>query len=139
VGRCYGPSGSHGMEPILRMVEAAAAGKPADLSHVPANSRGHTIYVKDTGEAAAVLHLKDTLEHHVYNVTDGDDPTMGEVADIVRELIPTARITLGPVQESKFPPMPAPNTRLAGETGFIPRKLKEGIKAYIAFVKERVY
>ena len=139
VGRCYGPSGTHASEPILQMVEGSVVGKEVNLSHVPANSRGHTIYVKDTGEATALLQLKDALEHYVYNVADGDDPTMGEVADIVRELIPTARITLGPAQEGKFAPTLAPPTRLAEETGFRPRKLREGIAAYIAFVRDGAY
>ncbi len=139
VGRCYGPYGSHPNEPILRMVEGAVAGKAVDLSRVPVNSRGHTIYVKDTGEATALLHLKEKLYHYVYNVTDGDDPTMGEVADMVREVIPTARITLGPEQEGMPAATPALHTRLTEETGFAPRKLKDGIEAYIAFVRDGVY
>jgi len=139
VGRCYGPSGTHLGEPILQMVEGAVAGREVNLSHVPANSRGHTVYVKDAGEATALLQLKDTLGHSVYNITDGNDPTMGEVADIVRELVPTAKIRLGPVQEGKFAPSLAPCARLAEETGFRPRGLKEGIAAYIAFVRDGTY
>ena len=139
VGHCYGPSTSHALDPMARMVEAAVAGKPVDLSSVPANARAHTVYVKDAGEATALLQLKETLQHHVYNVTDGDHPTMGEVAQIVRELVPTARITLGPEREGGFVQTPPPHKRLAEETGFRPRGLKEGIAAYIAFVRDGTY
>jgi nucleoside-diphosphate-sugar epimerase len=139
VGHCYGPSATHTFDPMFQSITAAAAGKPAELSHVPSNSRHHTIYVKDTGEATALLHLKDRLEHNIYNVTDGDHPTMGQCVDILKELIPSAKITLGPVREGAFPPTPPPNDRLVRETGFTPRNLRDGIGAYIAYLKDGTY
>jgi UDP-glucose 4-epimerase len=139
MGRCYGPSASHAMEPILQMVEGAVARKPIDLSKVPINSTGHTIYVKDAAEATALLQVKEKLGHYVYNVTDGGDPTMGEAAGIVKELIPGAQITLGPAVEGKYMPTPASNARLIEETRFAPRNLREGLRAYIDFVRGGTY
>jgi nucleoside-diphosphate-sugar epimerase len=139
VGHCYGPSASHAFDPMLRMVEDSVAGKPVDLSSVPANARAHTVYVKDVGEAAALIQLKETLQYHLYNVTDGDHPTMGEMADIVRELVPSASIRLGPPREGGVAQNPPPYHRLTQETGLVPRALREGIAAYIAFSKGGAY
>jgi UDP-glucose 4-epimerase len=137
VGRVYGPESSHVHEPIKAMVENAAAEKSIDLSHVPEDSRGHTVYAKDVGEAACLVHLAPSLEHSIYNVSDGGDPTMTEVAQVVRELMPGAEIQLGPPQGSVYSGVAM--DRMKDEFGFVPRDLRSGISAYIEWLREGRY
>lgn len=137
VGRVYGPESSHVREPIKAMVENAVAGKPVDLPHVPEDSRGHTVYSKDVGEAACLVHLAPSLKHSIYNVSDGGDPTMAEVAGVVRELVPGAGIRLGSPLGSVFSGVSM--ERMKEEFGFVPRDLKRGIGAYIEWLKDGKY
>jgi UDP-glucose 4-epimerase len=138
VGRLYGPHATHA-EPIRIMVERAAAGKPAVLSHVPSDSRGHTIYAKDAGEATALLHLVKSPKHYIYNVADGANPTMEEAASLVKDVIPNATITLGQPEQTKPSHSGISIERLKEEAGFTPRDLKQGIIAYIEWLRHGVY
>jgi nucleoside-diphosphate-sugar epimerase len=138
VGRVYGPEASHAHEPIKAMTEDAVNGKPSDLSRVPGDSRGHTVYAKDVGEMTCLVHLAQSLKHAIYNVADGGDPTMREVAHFVKEWIPDAEITLGPeTGQSAYSRVTMDQMR--EEFGFVPRGLREGIKAYIDWLREGKY
>jgi nucleoside-diphosphate-sugar epimerase len=117
------------------MVESAAAGKPADLSNVSGSTRGHTVYAKDVGEATSLIHLAKSLQHYIYNVSDGTHPTMLEVAQVIRELIPNAKITLGPPGQEKPLHSGVDVKRMKEEFGFVFRDLKSGIEDYIAWLK----
>jgi nucleoside-diphosphate-sugar epimerase len=134
VGRVYGPAASH-PDPIRIMIESAAAGKPADLSNVSGSTRGHTVYAKDVGEAFSLIHLAKSLKYYLYNVSDGTHPTMMEVAQVVRELIPDTKITLGPAGQEKPMHNGVDVKRMKEEFGFAFRDLKAGIKDYIAWLR----
>jgi nucleoside-diphosphate-sugar epimerase len=134
VGRVYGPAASH-PDPIRVMVESAAAGKPAELSKVSGSTRGHTVYAKDVGEAVSLIHLAKSLKYYIYNVSDGTHPTMLEVAQIVRELIPDGKITLGPAGQEKPLHSGVDVTRMKEEFGFVFRDLKAGLKDYMVWLK----
>jgi len=138
VGRVYGPQASHAHEPIKTMTESAVAGRPADLSHVPGDSRGHTVYAKDVGEMTCLIHLAGSLKHAIYNVADGGDPTMREVAHVVKEIIPEAEIRVGPdTGQSAYSGVTM--DRMKDQFGYTPLDLKEGIKAYIDWLREGKY
>jgi nucleoside-diphosphate-sugar epimerase len=117
------------------MIESAAAGKPADLSKVSGSTRGHTVYAKDVGEATSLIHLAKSLKYYIYNVSDGTHPTMLEVAQIVREIIPDAKITLGPPGQEKPLHSGVNVKRMKEEFGFGFRDLKAGINDYIGWLK----
>ena len=139
VGRVYGPAATHN-EPIRIMVENAVAGKPTDLSgKVPADSRGHTVYARDAGEGTCLVHLATSLKHHIYNVADGQNPTMAEAAGIVKELLPGSEIRLGEVLAAKPSHSGIDITRMREEWGFNPRDIRQGIQAYIGWLKGGVY
>jgi len=138
VGRVYGPAASH-PDPIRVMIESAVAGKPADLSNISGSTRGHTVYAKDVGEATSLIHLAKSLKHFIYNVSDGAHPTMLEVAHVVRELIPDAKITLGPVGPEKPLHSGVDVQRMKEEFGFVFRDLRSGIKDYIPWLKNGNY
>lgn len=134
VGRVYGPAASH-PDPIRMMVESAAAGKPAELSKVPGSTRGHPVYAKDVGEATSFIHLAKSLKYYIYNISDGTNPTMLEVAQVVQELIPNAKITLGASGQETPLHSGVDVKRMKEEFGFVFRDLKSGIKDYIAWLK----
>jgi nucleoside-diphosphate-sugar epimerase len=138
VGRVYGPAASH-PDPIRVMIESAAAGKPAELSKVSGSVRGHTVYAKDVGEATSRIHLAKALKHYIYNVSDGTHPTMLEVSHAVRELIPDAKIILGPAGSEKPLHSGVDVKRMNEEFGFMFRDLRSGIKDYISWLKSGVY
>ncbi len=138
VGRLYGPAASHA-EPIRIMTESVVRGLKPEVSHVAASSRGHTIYAKDAGEATALLHMKPGLDHQIYNVADGDNPTMGEAAQILKELVPGSEIRLGQATSDVPSHSGIHIERLKAETGFAPRKLREGLAAYVDYLKSGTY
>jgi UDP-glucose 4-epimerase/UDP-glucuronate 4-epimerase len=138
VGRVYGPAASH-PDPIRIMVETTTADKPADLSKVPESTRGHTVYAKDVGEATSLIHLAKSLQHYIYNVSDGTHPTMLEVAQVIRDFIPNAKITLGPAGQEKPLHSGVDVKRMKEEFGFVFRDLKTGIKDYITWLKSGHY
>jgi UDP-glucose 4-epimerase len=138
VGRVYGPAASH-PDPIRVMVESTVADKPADLSKVPGSTRGHTVYAKDVGEATSLIHLAKSLQHYIYNISDGTHPTMLEVAQVIRDLIPNAKITLGPPGQEMPLHSGVDVKRMKEEFGFVFCDLKAGIKDYIAWLKSGNY
>jgi UDP-glucose 4-epimerase len=139
VGRVYGPAASH-RGPMREMIESAAAGRPVEFCGAQAATRSHTVYAKDVGAAAALVHLAASLSHCIYNVSDGTNPTLVEIARVVRELVPDSRITLGPAQ-----PAPSPQhdgvdvSRMKAEFGFACRSLKAGIGDYLTWLREGAY
>ncbi len=138
VGRVYGPGASR-PHPIKAMIEGATAGKPVDLANLPGSTRGHTVYAKDVGEAAALIHRAESLQHQIYNVSDGSNPTMREIAQLVCELIPKANIILGPDQPGNPIHRGVDVTRIQKEFGFMFRELRIGIADYIAWLQSGNY
>ena len=138
VGRVYGPAASH-PDPIRVMVESAAASKSAELTSVSGSTRGHTVYAKDVGEATSLIHLAKSLKYYIYNVSDGTHPTMLEVAQIVRDLIPDAKISLGPPGQEKPLHSGVDVKRMKEEFGFVFRNLKAGVEDYIAWLRGGKY
>ncbi len=139
VGRIYGPAATHN-EPIRIMVENAAAGRPTDLSDkVPADSRGHTIYARDAGEGICMAHLADAPGHYIYNVADGQNPTMAEVALRVKQLAPGSDIRLGEPSVGTPSHSGVDVTRMREEMAFNPRDIRQGIHDYVEWLKGGPY
>ncbi|MGD0658337.1 MAG: NAD(P)-dependent oxidoreductase [Syntrophorhabdales bacterium] len=138
VGRVYGPGATHN-EPIRIMVENAVAGSQTDLSNVPSDSRGHTVYARDAGLAICHAVLAASPKEHIYNVADGRNPTMAEVAEIVRDMVPGARITLGAPTGVKPSHTGVDVSRIGEEWGLAPRSVREGIAAYVEWLRKGRY
>jgi nucleoside-diphosphate-sugar epimerase len=133
VGRVYGP-GASSPQPLRQMIEDSASGKPVDLSGTSSGTRTHTVYAEDVGEATCRVHLAQSLQHYIYNIADGTNPTMLEIARTVRELIPGARIALGPAREEKTVHTGVNVKRIREEFGFVFRDLRTGLSDYIAWL-----
>ncbi len=133
VGRAYGP-GATSPQPIRNMIEDSVAGRVVDLSGIPGSTRAHTVYSEDVGEAASRIHLAQSVDHHIYNVSDGTNPTLLEIARVVQDLIPGAEIKLGTAAEEKPLHAGVDVKRIHDEFGFVFRNLRMGIADYIAWI-----
>jgi nucleoside-diphosphate-sugar epimerase len=139
VGRVYGPAATHN-EPIRIMVENAVAGKATDLSEkVPSDSRGHTVYARDAGDGICLVHLAKLPKHYIYNVSDGMNPTMAEVAEAVKEVVPGAEIRLGERSGLRPSHDGIDVSRMREEWGFRPRQIGEGVQAYAGWIRDGTY
>ena len=136
VGRVYGP-GASSRQPIRTMIEDSAAGRPVDLSGIPASTRAHPVYAEDVGEAAGLIHMAGAPRHYIYNISDGTNPTMLEIARTVCDLVPGADITLGPGSEEKPCHAGVDVRRIGEEFGFEFRNLRTGITDYIAWLNRQ--
>ena len=138
VGRVYGPQATHN-EPIRIMVENAVAGKETSLLGIPADSRGHTVYARDAGLCICLAHLASSPAHHIYNIADGQNPTMAEIAETVRATLPGARISLGEPTGIKPSHTGVDVSRIRSEWAFAPRSVREGIPAYAGWLRGGPY
>jgi nucleoside-diphosphate-sugar epimerase len=95
ISTVYGPGRVNGMTaPITRMIEAAGRGEVAHSPYGP-SSDSNLVYVDDVAFALAELATAPNPAHDIYN-TGGEFATIGQIADLVRELRPGARIEIGP-------------------------------------------
>jgi nucleoside-diphosphate-sugar epimerase len=136
VGKVYGPGASN-QQPIRNMVESSVETRPVDLSHIPGSTRAHTVYAEDVGNATSLIHRAKLLQHHVYNISDGTNPTMLEIARTVCDLIPYAEIRLGPEIEENLHHTGVDVERIKREFGFEFRNLRAGISDYITWLRRQ--
>ncbi len=79
----------------MTLVDAALAGRALHIPGGGGMAVDHT-YVKDA--VAGVLAALDLPKHpfDVYNIGSGQAPTVAEIVDVVKELVPGARLSVGP-------------------------------------------
>ena len=96
----------------------------------PETNKDNFIYVEDCAEQMIQLSLKEKLNHLVYN-TGSETASGTQLAKIIKELIPSAKIEF----DNDGKPTPfideQDDSRIREELEFIPRTLKEGIKAHM--------
>ncbi len=128
-GYVYGPRNSTGGYFLDRVLAGEAVEQP-----VGADLPIDATYVKDLAQGIYLAMTVRPIEHRVFNVTGGVLRRRGEVAEIVRRLVPGARIALGP----GIPPTahlrgPSDLTRARTELGYEPRyTLEAGLADWLA-------
>lgn len=91
ISTVYGPGRVNGLSaPITRMIEAAARGETARSPYGP-DSDSDLVHVDDVADTLAGLVTASSPTHDIYN-TGGEYWTVGQIAEVVREHHPTARI-----------------------------------------------
>lgn len=88
----------HGLtmpEVMMEMVRAASESTPFRLD-AGALHRFQFVHVNDVARAAILASAKPALPQYVYNISGGEQLSLAEVADLVRDLFPSADISLGP-------------------------------------------
>lgn len=132
----YGPGLPRPRVPKI-FVDAAVEGRPL---HVPAGGdfRVDHVYIDDL--VAGVLAALDKPEHRydAYHISSGQAPSLAEIVDIVNELVPGARISIGPghyafgdrvrvVRKGALDP-----GRARADLGYEPRyDIRHGLAAYV--------
>tara|TARA_A100001015_G_scaffold315999_1_gene429215 strand:- start:1680 stop:2657 length:978 start_codon:yes stop_codon:yes gene_type:complete len=106
-----------------------AIGKSVHLPF-PETNKDNYIYVEDCAEQFIELSLKEKLNHFVYNT--GSETVSGmELKKIILGLIPDAEVTF----DENGKPTPfiddQNDQRIREELPFVPKSLKEGIKAHM--------
>jgi UDP-glucose 4-epimerase len=136
----YGPLYATGVNPLQVMVENSVAGKPTNLPEVAPDDGNNLIYVKDCARAIALIHLAKKLRFSVYNIGD-QYVRYGEMADMVRKLIPGSKINLGEnIKEKIREPMFLNLDRLKDGFEFKPEyDLEHGIRDYIQWLRNGEY
>jgi nucleoside-diphosphate-sugar epimerase len=106
-----------------------AIGEPVTLPFPP-ETRDTWIYKDDCAEQLVRLALKPMVSHFAYN-NGGACISASELAKIVKKFIPDARIDF----DSSKPGTPLidhqDGTRLIREIEFVPRSIKEGVRAHV--------
>lgn len=132
----YGPGLPRNRIP-RNLVDAALAGQPLHLPDGADFAIDHT-YVDDAVSAVLAAMDRDKLPHDAYNVASGTATTVGEIAAIVRELVPGADVSAGPgpLRFSEHLPVVRKGaldvSRAAADLGWRPRfDMRAGLAAYI--------
>jgi nucleoside-diphosphate-sugar epimerase len=123
------------------LIDAALAGRPL---HVPSGADAlidHT-YVDDmvSGMLAALDHSRP--RHDAYNIASGEAVTVARLAEIVRELVPGAQLSVGPGPYRHGDRVEAVRkgaldvARAAADLGWRPRySIRAGLAAYLQAAK----
>ena len=92
------------------------------------------LHAADTAQAFWLAATADKPESWVYNV-GGEHRPIGDYTRILRELLPEAKVTVGPMPRN---PTLLDSTRIREELGFAPKlSLEQGLAAYVAEVQGR--
>ncbi len=104
---------------VDRVFDAAITRQPLDMP-AGADDEYEMTYVKDTARGIiAVLHT-ESLGHDVYHVSRGRMSTLGELSEILRSLMPMAKLEIGPGRSDARPRTALDISRVAEDCGFHP-------------------
>jgi nucleoside-diphosphate-sugar epimerase len=123
---------------IRTMIEDALAGRPTVLPWGRDFHRQY-IHVDDAADALARALDAPSLPRRAYNVTGGTYLTLGEIADVLRRVLPTADVRLGtgpdPVDDVQ---RQFDITAARRELGYTPaHDLEDGIRSYASWLRAR--
>jgi len=132
----YGPGLPRARVPKT-LVDAAVQGRPL---HVAAGGdfRVDHVYIDDLVRGVLAALDKREHRHDVYHLSSGEAPSLYEIVDIIKELVPGARLSIGPGQylfgdRIQVVRKGALDTaRARAELDYVPRyDIRKGLAAYI--------
>lgn len=133
----YGPGLPRARVPKT-LVDAAVEGRPLHVAS-GGDFRVDHVYIDDL--VTGILAALDKPEHRydVYHLSSGEAPSLFEIVDIIRELIPGCDVSIGPgqylfgdrIQVVRKGALDTSRSR--GELGYVPQyAIRKGLAAYIA-------
>lgn len=137
----WGPMYQSGLQHQVTMMKNAVEGEPTDLAAVYGGTKMVFLYVRDCAKAISLVHLAPSLKHAIYNVSDGEVHTLADFAEAIRDVISSARISLGTTRSRADVDFPETSIeRIRQDVGFAPEyPLKLAVKAYIDWLKDGKY
>lgn len=114
---------------VSRVISGAAIAGAVEALQAPEQS-APLVYVDDVAELFVRLCLAEHLSHPVY-LSGGIETTLGEVANILRRLLPDVEITFAAVPQTYPHVTRADNTRIASDLGYAFPPLEDRIREHI--------
>lgn len=134
----YGP-GNKMPQSLREMIVPALRGNPYRLEK-GGNHRFQFVRVEDVVRAAILAADVEDPGQRVYNVTGGDQITLAQAADIVRDTIPQADIEIGPGHLHLDRQGPYDISAAERDLGYTPRWTVEGgIRDYVDWLRDHPY
>jgi UDP-glucose 4-epimerase len=137
VTEVYGP-GNRGPQVLCDIIEAVLEGRPYVLAE-GASHPMHFVHVEDVARAAVLAVNRERLPQPAYNVSGASEHTLADAVDLIRSIIPAARIDVGPGfldgvdRQGKWDISAAER-----DLGFRPAwTLEDGIREFLAAVSSR--
>jgi len=132
----YGPHSAAGLSPLELAVEEVVKKKSVVLSQFHPDYRMDFIYLDDCARAIGTLHLAKEPKYSVYNVASGKSPSLNEVANLIRKVMPDCHIELKGQRPPRYP-LVLDISRLQEEFGYKPNyDLEQGIREYMGWVAQ---
>jgi UDP-glucuronate 4-epimerase len=124
---------------LRTMLSDALAGRPTRLASGLSAIRQY-VHVDDVAAALVALLQAPHLPRRVYNVSGGDFRPFVEVVDAVRQLFPSADISVGDARDPDDPPMgPLSIAAISEDIGWKPSiPFAEGLRNYAEWLRARV-
>jgi UDP-glucose 4-epimerase len=133
----YGPGQSYrGFSSFKEVIEKPVMGMPAKVPY-GGDQKYDGVYVKDAASAIVASCIRNKTEHRAFNIGTGVMLTLGELGEIVRKVIPDAKIEIGPGFDVAEPVKgPLDISRAKKELGYVPKfDLQAGVRDYIQTLK----
>ena len=144
IGGIWGPAYHSMLHLVTRWAHAAVRGVEPDYTtgrvagEPYAEDATDLCYAKDCAMGIQLLTMAPNLNHSIYNIGQGHAVSNREVVDMVKSVIPQAKIELIPGRSERWRKNPILDiSRISADTGYKPRySVQEAIKEYIAWLRE---
>ena len=135
VSEVYGP-GNRMHTVLTDMLRAALDGEPYALAE-GGDQLVEYIHVEDAADAGIAAATVESLGQDVYNITGDRQVSIAQAADVVRALVPDARIEIGPGRIPTLDRQGRQDITAAGrDLGYRPRwSLEDGVRAYADWLR----
>jgi len=135
VSEVYGP-GNRMHTVLTDMLRAALDGEPYALAE-GGDQLVEYIHVEDAADAGIAAATVESLGQDVYNITGDRQVSIAQAADVVRALVPDARIEIGPGRIPTLDRQGRQDITAAGrDLGYRPRwSLEDGVRAYVDWLR----
>lgn len=132
-----GPDRKRGNVEDAIIIKAAVSGTPITVPDV--DYPIEIISVEDEARAFVLAALADEVPHHTYLLGSGQQATLAEVAEMVREEIPDAGLELGTARgdDHLLRRPPSDTSRIREDLGWEPEyTIRETVASYIDWLQE---
>jgi nucleoside-diphosphate-sugar epimerase len=138
VTEIYGPGNK--MPEILRdIIRPVLEGKPFMMG-TGGDHGFHFVHVQDVARAAILAADCVRRERSIFNITGGSQVTLSEAGELIGDLIPDARIEIGPGYWHLDRQGPWDITAAARDLGYEAEyPLERGLPAYVEWLREHEY